>query len=69
MPIRIGTPELIILLIIILLLFGVGRISRVASELGHGIREFRRGLSESDEADEGAARKEKSEGEPKAPKA
>lgn len=49
MPIRVGTPELIILLIIILLLFGVGRISRVASELGHSIREFRRGLSEEDE--------------------
>ncbi len=54
MPIRIGTPELVILLIIILLLFGVGRISRVASELGHGIREFRRGLTETEE-DEGSA--------------
>lgn len=68
MPIRIGTPELVILLIIILLLFGVGRISRVASELGHGIREFRRGLSESDEEDESSGRK-KSEDEPKTPKA
>ena len=67
MPLRIGTPELIILLIIILLLFGVGRISRVASELGHGIREFRRGFSEPEEEDAGSGRKEKSEGESKAP--
>jgi sec-independent protein translocase protein TatA len=66
MPLRIGTPELIILLIIILLLFGVGRISRVASELGRGIREFRRGFSESEEEDAGSERKEKSEGESKA---
>jgi sec-independent protein translocase protein TatA len=52
MPIRIGTPELVILLIIVLLLFGVGRISRIARELGQGIRELRRGLSEENEGSE-----------------
>jgi sec-independent protein translocase protein TatA len=54
MPIRIGTPELIILLIIVLLLFGVGRIGRIAREFGQGLRELRRGLSEEDE---GSAKK------------
>ncbi|MEN4010868.1 MAG: twin-arginine translocase TatA/TatE family subunit [Chloroflexota bacterium] len=36
--------ELLVILVIILLLFGVGRISKIASELGSGIRSFRKGL-------------------------
>lgn len=40
-----GATELIIILVIILLLFGVGRIGKIAGELGKGIREFRNGLS------------------------
>ncbi len=41
----IGTPVLIIVLVIVVLLFGVGRIGKIAGELGKGIREFRTGLS------------------------
>lgn len=37
-------PELFIILIIIILLFGVGRVSRIGGELGGAIREFRKGL-------------------------
>jgi sec-independent protein translocase protein TatA len=44
MPIRFGVPELLIILVIIILLFGVGRISKIAGELGKGIRNFRDGL-------------------------
>jgi sec-independent protein translocase protein TatA len=44
-----GAPELIIILIIIVLLFGPGRIGKVAGELGKGIRNFRDGLSGKDE--------------------
>jgi len=40
----IGPTELIIILVIVLLLFGVGRISKIAGELGSGIRSFREGL-------------------------
>lgn len=44
--------ELLVVLVIILLLFGVGRISKIASELGSGIRAFRKGLKgEGEEAD------------------
>ena len=49
MPFRLGTTELIIILIIVILLFGVGRIGKIASELGSGIRAFRDGLNKDEE--------------------
>jgi sec-independent protein translocase protein TatA len=45
---RPGAPELLIILTIVILLFGVGRVGKIAGELGRGIREFRRGLSGDD---------------------
>jgi sec-independent protein translocase protein TatA len=39
-----GAPELIVILLIVLLLFGVGRISKISKELGSGIRAFKEGL-------------------------
>ena len=41
----IGPSELLILLLLVILLFGAGRISKIAGELGQGIREFRKGLT------------------------
>ena len=41
---QLGPTELIIILIIVLLLFGVGRIGKIGGELGKGIRSFREGL-------------------------
>ena len=41
---RLGPTELIIILVIIVVLFGVGRISKIAGELGSGIRAFKEGL-------------------------
>jgi sec-independent protein translocase protein TatA len=41
----IGLPELLIILVVIVILFGPGRIGKVAGELGKGIRAFRDGLS------------------------
>lgn len=36
--------EWIVILVIVLLLFGPGRIGKIAGELGRGIRAFREGL-------------------------
>jgi sec-independent protein translocase protein TatA len=40
-----GPTELIIILVIVIVLFGVGRIGKIAGELGSGIRAFKDGLS------------------------
>lgn len=47
---HLGPTELIIILVIVIVLFGVGRIGKIAGELGSGIRAFREGLkTEEDE--------------------
>ncbi len=43
-----GPTELIIILVIVLILFGVGRIGQIGAEFGKGIRELRRSLSDKD---------------------
>jgi sec-independent protein translocase protein TatA len=53
MPTRLGPTELLIVLAIVVVLFGVGRIGKIGSELGKGIREFRKEVevSAGEEAD------------------
>lgn len=46
---NLGPTELIIILIIVIVLFGVGRIGKIAGELGTGIRSFREGMKGEDE--------------------
>lgn len=46
---NLGPTELIIILIIVMLLFGVGRISKIGGELGKGIRAFKEGLQSAQE--------------------
>jgi len=60
-----GGWEWIIILLIVILVFGVGRIGKIAGELGSGIRAFREGLKGEDEDEEqkpdAAEEKEKTE--------
>ncbi|PID86146.1 MAG: twin-arginine translocase TatA/TatE family subunit [Chloroflexi bacterium] len=47
-----GPWEWGIILIIIVIIFGVGRISKLGSEMGKGIRAFREGLQEIQDQEE-----------------
>lgn len=38
----IGMPELLVVLVIVLIIFGAGKISEIGGALGKGISEFRR---------------------------
>ena len=60
-----GLPEIILILVVVLLLFGPGRIGKVAGELGSGIRNFRKGLSGEDEKADEAKKDEKTSSEEK----
>jgi sec-independent protein translocase protein TatA len=42
---HLGQTELIVILVVVVLLFGVGRIGRIAGEFGSGIRSFKEGLN------------------------
>lgn len=47
-----GAPELIIILVIIILIFGVGKLPEVGQALGKGMREFRGAAEAGDETPE-----------------
>jgi sec-independent protein translocase protein TatA len=57
-----GPQELIIVLVIIIILFGVGRIGKIAGELGQGIRAFKKGLSDEELAEKEEVKTEASAG-------
>lgn len=54
---RPGLLEILIVLAIVLLLFGPGRIAKIAGELGSGIRNFKKGLQGEEKEDADAAKK------------
>ncbi|HLB37611.1 MAG TPA: twin-arginine translocase TatA/TatE family subunit [Gemmatimonadales bacterium] len=46
MPFGLGTSELVVILLIVLLVFGAKRLPDIGSSLGKGIREFKRSFRE-----------------------
>lgn len=46
MPVHLGLPELSILLLLVLLLFGAGRLPQVGEALGKGILDFKKNFDE-----------------------
>ena len=55
-----GIPELLIILVIVLLIFGAGKLPQIGGNLGKAIRNFKGGVKE-DEKLEDAKQKEKIE--------
>jgi sec-independent protein translocase protein TatA len=47
----IGLPELLIILVIVLLIFGVGKLPQVGEAMGKAVRQFRKTQESSLEAD------------------
>ncbi|OPY88272.1 MAG: Sec-independent protein translocase protein TatAd [Syntrophaceae bacterium PtaU1.Bin231] len=47
----IGMPELLIILVIILIIFGAGKLPDIGNALGRGIRNFKKASKEPDEID------------------
>jgi sec-independent protein translocase protein TatA len=64
MPFRLGPLELVIILVIVLLIFGVGKLPQIGKSLGEGLKSFKQGVSE--DGEEAAKEKEENKTEPKA---
>jgi len=43
---NLGPTELIIILVIVVLLFGVGRVGKIGGELGTAVANFRKGMTD-----------------------
>jgi len=58
-----GLPELLVIFLIVLVIFGAGKLPQLGKGFGEGIKNFRQAVKTG--ADDGAAAKEKKEIEPK----
>ncbi|OPY13002.1 MAG: Sec-independent protein translocase protein TatAd [Syntrophus sp. PtaB.Bin001] len=47
----IGMPELLVVLVIILIIFGAGKLPEIGGAIGKGIKNFKKATNESDEID------------------
>lgn len=59
-----GWQELVIVLIIVVIIFGVGKLPEIGSALGRGIKNFKKTMNESNEITDQSSKKEE-EGEEK----
>ncbi len=59
MPFRLGPLEIGLILVIVLIVFGVGKLPQVGGAIGKGLRSFRRAQSGEDEEEEGEKPKRK----------
>jgi sec-independent protein translocase protein TatA len=47
---NLGLPEILMILVVVLLLFGAKRLPEVGASIGKGIREFKRSISDTQDA-------------------
>ena len=57
----IGMQELLIILVIIVIIFGVGKLPEIGSALGKGIKNFKKSMNENNEMTNQATKKEPEE--------
>ena len=46
-----GLPELLVILVIVVLLFGAGRLPQIGAGIGEGIRNFKKAMKDKNEVD------------------
>ena len=56
----IGMPELLIILLIVIVIFGARRLPELGKSLGQGIKNFRKSMSGEEKIDDNAPRNESS---------
>jgi sec-independent protein translocase protein TatA len=54
----IGVPELLIILVIIVIIFGVGKLPEIGSALGKGINNFKKSMNETKEINDKSSKKD-----------
>ena len=54
----IGVQELVIILVIVLIIFGAGKLPEIGSALGKGIKNFKKSMNENNEIADQSAKKE-----------
>jgi len=47
-----GLPELLIIFFIVLIIFGAGKIPKIAKDIGSGIKEFKKAMNSDDDPKE-----------------
>lgn len=47
-----GTPELIVILVIVVIIFGASRLPKLGSGVGEAIRNFKKGISEAEKVED-----------------
>lgn len=53
-----GLPELLVILVIIVIIFGVGKLPEIGSALGKGIKNFKKSVNNENDPDHQPAKKE-----------
>jgi sec-independent protein translocase protein TatA len=54
----IGVPELLIILVIVVIIFGVGKLPEIGSALGKGINNFKKSMNETKEINDKSPKKD-----------
>lgn len=62
MPFRLGPVELILILVVLMLLFGVGKLPQVGQAMGNAVKQFRQSQKDIEGDDDTAAAKSDGDG-------
>jgi sec-independent protein translocase protein TatA len=54
-----GMPELLVILVIVIIIFGANRLPQLGEGLGKAIKGFKKGIADSNEANKDASKTEK----------